>query len=251
MLYDNDGALYNYHSDERFTELSNMLTNSVDSLHRSSAGTPAMERALSSKEKKWQFNFSDPDNGRVDLRSWYLVRRTMALLSEVRGRDTNILLGILLVMNFIALLVPIVISVHFGFEQAFDTHIGAQILYDTLILVVLTVLIFRQGQVANDRQARDKAKLTFTHNTIMSDLSCSKEFRNLHDNALNHRGQHLELLAAALRSIISCMDAKDAPLTLLGFPLTFKSLTVFSGGIASFFVTVLGTQMPSHFLGCR
>ena len=263
MLYD-DGNLWETHVDPRYQQLKKTLAKHVQLADKdeaarkgadtNDAGTDPEDADDSAKdsdeEKKWQFHFNNSDHGRVDLRSWYLVRRTMSVLSAVRSRDINIFIGILLVANVTALLVTIVVGIHFGFEKAFSGEFGAQVVFDTIILAVLTVLIFRQGQVANDRQARDKVQLAFTQYAILSDLSCSAKYRNVIDNELTHEGQHLELLASALGSTISCMGIKDTPLTLLGFPLTFQSLSVFSGGIVSLVFAMVGTQLPPDFLGC-
>jgi hypothetical protein len=203
-----------------------------------------------SEELKWQFHFNASAHGRVDLRSWYLVRRTMSVLSEVRSQGINVFLFILLATDFVALVFTIVVGINFGFDVAFDDEFGAQVAFLTLVLAGYTVLIFRQGQIANDRQARDKVQLAFQQYDIVSDLSCSAKYRNPIDNKLTHEGEHRELLAAALGSTISCMGLKDTPLTLLGFPLTFQSLSVFSGGIVSIVFAVVGTQLPDDFLEC-
>ena len=242
MLYD-DGALWECHDDPRYTKLKRMLHESIRVLRGGVLTSDGVE-------ENWQFNFTASDNGRADLRSWFLVRRTMSLLSEVCSRDINILLGVLLVTQFGALLIPVTISIHFSLERAFSVDLGAQLLYDTLILAVLAVLVFREGQVANNRQARDKVKLTFKKYQIQTALSCNSKYRRSHDHTLTDEGQHLEMLTGALGAVISCMHVKDRPLTLLGFPLTVQSLSVFSGSIATFFIAVLATQLPLHFLGC-
>lgn len=280
MLYDNS-ALFECHGDERYRKLKTLLR---ESIHDLGGGRPAVDSRFSGDNvdsapvtvashtpaqrqtrprdttsaipepaataNNWQFEFSNDANGRADLRSWFLVRRTMALLSDVGGHQTNILLGVLLVVQFLALLIPVSIGIHFSLEEAFSVTLGVQLLYDALILTVFSILIFFEGQVANSRQERDKIKLTFKQYQIQTKLSCSSKLRSSQDNTLTNEGQHLEMLAIALGAVLSIMHVKDSPLTLLGFPLTMQSLGVFSGGIVTFFSAVVATQLPSHFLGC-